>query len=355
MPDNPQSTDSRVHGKRWLALAAGPSMLSLVFNIANQKWGTYFPDWALFLMLLFSLACFIYWVFTTEFVQSRLREGFWDGRIIKPVPNEIGLTEAEIAKAETDLRDKNLADLHEKLAKPLIDPIQKDLKEIADLIAKLDTTKTRTVYEKNPGVSIHTILRIFNTNENRKKYLFDYGKQKSNRWSVFLDEEDVLTFQILDSKGKRYSLRAPGIPQDEFIFLSLECAIRSMSTVMRVLVDGQTLATRTIQERIHTQAFSPAGGMVGADLKAHQCLKFDMTTYLVFSETMTSLDMDRLVAGIRSHTAEHYMAFDATPMRVRRSQPFDLNALPGTSGPTLKMAGMNGDSVPRANILSDQN
>lgn len=62
---------SQVHGKRWLALSAGTVVLGLAFNIANQKWGTNFPNLLLVALFVFALCCFIYWLWTSEAVQVR--------------------------------------------------------------------------------------------------------------------------------------------------------------------------------------------------------------------------------------------------------------------------------------------
>lgn len=40
-------------------------------------------------MFVFAIGCLIYWVCTTEFIWARIQQGFWDKRILDPIPDEL--------------------------------------------------------------------------------------------------------------------------------------------------------------------------------------------------------------------------------------------------------------------------
>ena len=86
---------------------------------------------------------------------------------------------------------------------------QKDLQEIKSLLSRSDMAADRIIYEKNPGFSLQAIIRVHDLSASRRKYLFDFGKVANNRWSIYVDEENVFTFSGLTHKESRTPLEHP--------------------------------------------------------------------------------------------------------------------------------------------------
>ena len=111
-----------------------------------------------------------------------------------------------------------------------VDEIKRQLTELHNHI-KPPAEEITTEY---PGVSLHAELRLHTLQENRRQYLFDLGQTDKERFSVYLDPDNVLTVALVSSKNEPYNIRVSpsDVPMERFIFLSAEVAIRDASTLL---------------------------------------------------------------------------------------------------------------------------
>lgn len=190
---------------------------------------------------------------------------------------------------------------------------QKDLQEIKSLLNRSGAVANRTIYDKNPGFSLQAILRIHDLSANRRKYLFDFGKVGSNRWSIYVDEENVFTFSVIDSQGKSHTVRAPDIPRDEFIYLSCESALRTESTSFRVMVDGRSVGSLDLPSKMDMEPFDPANGVMGANLNGQDGARFDLFEVAVYAATLTTSEVEKLRDQyFKERTVTSFVSFSGT-------------------------------------------
>lgn len=106
-------------------------------------------------------------------------------------------------------------------------------------------------YNDLPGFSSFVFVRLYDTPEPRRKYLFDFVAPTGSGASAFISSSDVFTFSITDIHNEPYDLEIPlsdnKIPIDRFIFLACDVGITDNHTIMRVLVDGKTIGMRSLE------------------------------------------------------------------------------------------------------------
>ena len=106
------------------------------------------------------------------------------------------------------------------------------------------------LYRELPGFSSFLFVRLYDTPEARRKYIFDFESPTNSGASAYLSSSDIFTFSVTDTHGETYNLEVPlsdkTIPIDRFIFLYCDAGIGGQHTTLRILVDGQIIANRVL-------------------------------------------------------------------------------------------------------------
>ena len=105
-----------------------------------------------------------------------------------------------------------------------------------------------------PGFSAFEFVRLYDTPELRRKYIFDFDSPDGAAVSFYLASDDMFRFTAMDTNKESYSLEIPignaGIPIDRYIFIYCEVALKFDETVLRVLADGKEVRRRAYDFQI---------------------------------------------------------------------------------------------------------
>jgi hypothetical protein len=104
--------------------------------------------------------------------------------------------------------------------------------------------------EKNlPGVQVSGFLRLYDTPEVRRRYIFQISNPEGGKAEFFLSASDIFIFSVTDIHGETYALDVPygtsGIPIDRYVFLYCDAGIDRKSMTIRLFIDGKQVQTRT--------------------------------------------------------------------------------------------------------------
>jgi len=99
-----------------------------------------------------------------------------------------------------------------------------------------------------PGFSAFALVRLYDSPELRRKYIFDFASPDGSKVSFYLASDDFFRFTLMDINKESYALEVPvgnaGVPIDRYIFLYCEIALGLRETILRVLVDGKEVRRR---------------------------------------------------------------------------------------------------------------
>jgi hypothetical protein len=99
-----------------------------------------------------------------------------------------------------------------------------------------------------PGFSAFAFVRLYDTPELRRKYIFDFASPDGSKVSFYLASDGFFRFTLMDINKESYALEVPvgnaGVPIDRYIFLLCEIALGPRETILRVLVDGREVRQR---------------------------------------------------------------------------------------------------------------
>lgn len=148
-------------------------------------------------------------------------------------------------------------------------------------------------FENNsyPGFASVTIGRIYDAPDIRRKNVFDIGqKDGSARAKFYLSASDKFTFSIIDVNGETYPLEVrlgnSGISTDKEIMILCEAGFDGNSTFLRVSVNGEIKASRTIDFPInmgtrkwgpHSTLYSDSDGRNSGTMEVKEMIFFEKT------------------------------------------------------------------------------
>ena len=104
--------------------------------------------------------------------------------------------------------------------------------------------------EKNlPGFSALAYLRMYDTLESRRRYIFQLSNPEGGKAEFFLSASDIFTFSMTDIHGESYALDVPygagGIPIDRYVFLYCDAEVDGKVTILRIFIDAKQIQSRT--------------------------------------------------------------------------------------------------------------
>jgi len=200
-------------------------------------------------------------------------------------------TDAPISKEDVNEIKRQLADLYRHLKPP-----------------------TEQITKKYPGLSIQGVLSLHAIQEKRRKYLFDFGRPDKDRFSIYFDPDNVLTLALVAANNEPYNVRvAPAdIPLDQFAYVAFEVAVGDNSTSLRVFVNGKSAAMLDLPFKVDPGKLDPTGGVVGADLNGNNGARFDMAEVVLYTSTLTSDEIEKLLQYFSSKPRNKFAQFNGS-------------------------------------------
>jgi hypothetical protein len=151
-----------------------------------------------------------------------------------------------------------------------------------------------------PGFTAYAVVRIYDTPELKRKYLFDLATPEGAKAAFYLSASDIFTFAVTDIHGEMYPLEVKlgrsGIPIDAFIVLICQVGIDNdkKDTVLRVLVNGSEIRRRSIS------AVLELGNI--KQIKSMTLFADGMVTFMemaTFSVSLSNEEVEKLVGNIK--------------------------------------------------------
>jgi hypothetical protein len=191
--------------------------------------------------------------------------------------------------------------------KELTDVMQKQLDNLYDRLKSPDTV----IKARYPGYSLHLIASLHRIRNQRREYIYDIGNVDRSRLSVYVGEDDSLSFRVLDSAGEPFTLKISGhdFPLDEVCYFVFEVGNRESSSFMRTLVNGKGVSTLELSHVLTLGDFNRGRGTLGADLGERDAAKFDLAELFAYTSTLTTEQQLKLLDYVRTKRRKGYVTF----------------------------------------------
>jgi hypothetical protein len=154
--------------------------------------------------------------------------------------------------------------------------------------------------QKLPGFTAYAVIRLYDTPEFRRRYVFEFVSSDGAKVSFYLSASSVFTLSATDIRGEAYPLEVKlgdgGIPIDQFVTLFCEVGIAKNSTTMRILVNEREVARRDFSFPLNLGKMDWKPGALGAPvIGTNQGGVFLLSEIGVYPKTMTSAEVHALV------------------------------------------------------------
>jgi hypothetical protein len=147
-----------------------------------------------------------------------------------------------------------------------------------------------------PGVQVTGFLRLYDTPEGRRRYIFQISNPEGGKAEFFLSASDIFTFSVTDIHGETYPLNVPygtsGIPIDRYVFLYCDAGIDRKSTTIRLFIDGKQIQRRTFDLPIELGS-NKWRVTIGADNNGQNKGPFKMAYFAVGHATETEVQINQ--------------------------------------------------------------
>jgi len=148
------------------------------------------------------------------------------------------------------------------------------------------------------GFSNYSVIRVFDTPDFKRKYLFDYQTPEGAKVSFYISASDIFTLSATDIRGESYPLEIPmnsgKISLDSYVVLVCEIGLTEDSTILRVVVNRAEVQRRTLPFVINLGSQNwNAGTFGGVPLRV-----FEWGNY---NKALTNDDINKLVDNVRRY------------------------------------------------------
>jgi hypothetical protein len=151
-----------------------------------------------------------------------------------------------------------------------------------------------------PGFGAYIIVSLEDAKIVRKKYIFEFLTPEGASAAFYISASDRFTLTIKDVRGDIYPLEArvaiDAIPLHEMIYLAGEMGIDKDSTFLRILLDGEEVARRSIPGQIDagSRQWVKGGGTFGADAEGKNNGSFTLGEVVVTNRTLDDQDLEHM-------------------------------------------------------------
>jgi amino acid transporter len=148
------------------------------------------------------------------------------------------------------------------------------------------------------GFSNYSVVRVFDTPDFKRKYLFDYQTPEGAKVSFYISASDIFTLSATDIRGESYPLEIPiasgKIPLTSYVVLFCEIGFTKDSTILRVGVNKAEVQRRTLPFVIDLGSQNwNAGTFCGVPLR--------ITEWGNYNKALTNDDINKLVDNVRQY------------------------------------------------------
>jgi hypothetical protein len=161
-----------------------------------------------------------------------------------------------------------------------------------------------------PGIGVYSYIRLYDSPEYRQRYVFEFETSALARTAFYLSASDQFTFSVTDAYGSTYPIEVKvgqgGIPIDKFVALFCEVGLREDSTILRVSVNDQTIASRIVPARIELGTMDWHPGNIGAPITGQNVGGiFKLFEIGIYKRTFTSAEREKPFKNITDFIAAH--------------------------------------------------
>jgi hypothetical protein len=165
---------------------------------------------------------------------------------------------------------------------------------------------TDTAAKVLPGFGSYAYLRLYDTPELRRRFIYDFTTPEGGGIKFFLSSSGQFNFTVTDLNKETYSLEIPigadGIPIDRSIFLFCEVGIAEDQTILRVSVDEKKVGERSLPFKIAIGNTSKIGrGSIGADANGQNNAPFKISEFAILSKTLTTEQKSKLIENFKEY------------------------------------------------------
>lgn len=147
------------------------------------------------------------------------------------------------------------------------------------------------------GVSWHALLELERVSQSRRKYIFDIGQAPTrDRWSVFVDENDCLTCEVIDGIGRAHVVASPlnfdADGRTGPLYVACEFGASDSAALLRISIGGVVMAQLAIDGVVAlspsmSDQFKEAKWTLGADMEARCHGRFSISEMLVLGDVVS--------------------------------------------------------------------
>lgn len=164
---------------------------------------------------------------------------------------------------------------------------------------------------KLPGFSAYSVIRLYDTPEFRRRYVFEFVSTDHAKVAFYLSASGVFTFSATDIRGESYPLEVKlgnsGIPIDRFVVLVCEVGLATNSTVMKIIVNEKEVARRELNFPLNLGNIDWKPGSLGAPvIGTNQGGVFLLGEIGIYKTTLTSSEIGRLIENVRNHYGQTF-------------------------------------------------
>lgn len=174
-------------------------------------------------------------------------------------------------------------------------------------------TSSAGASERLPGLSVQMMVRLNHQQTAGRKYLFDFGTKKRERFSIYVTADNIFTVLFVDAKGEPHPITHPlgggDLPFGKFVHLNCEVGCSSQTTHVRLNADGRSLASLVLPFRTDLGELNADDVVVGADLSGKSCGFFDLAEVAVYGLTIRPDDAQRLSEHFHAKSKVSYVEF----------------------------------------------
>src|SRR5208282_1254482 len=139
------------------------------------------------------------------------------------------------------------------------------------------------VDESLSGFFAFAYLRMYDTPELQRRYIFQFANLEGGKAQFFLSASDIFTFSVTDVDGETYPLEVPygvnGVPIDRYIFLYCDVGVGKNNTTLCIFIDGKGLKSRVFDLPIEVGGHNWQNITFGADNNGQLLAPFKVATF----------------------------------------------------------------------------
>jgi len=178
-------------------------------------------------------------------------------------------------------------------------------KKINRILGLLEKNENKETQISLPGFSLQALISIHNPKTQGRQYIWDVGTEKGARESVYVSPDGLFTYAIVDNKGELYEIRSSlgsgGVPDDEVIYLACQLGITGTGTILSVVVNGKTVATREFPVRIELDLRNAPGGRIGGTISDSNFGSFALYWLAFYPRTLLVKEMKQHAIAAKSY------------------------------------------------------